>query len=712
MPIMTSQRQKIDDFLQKLIFALFNILVFATPFVFTWFNQELFEFNKMIVVYLFTSLILAIWAGRSLIRKQLLWKNRTHNYLVALFFFSQLLSTIFSMHQRTSIFGYYTRFNGGLLSIIAYLALFFAAQYNLSKKQLNLILKNLLFAALLISLYAIPEHFGHSLSCLIVTGKYNVACWVQDVQNRVFATFGQPNWLAGFLLMTIPLAIWQVWQAMQRKDEKKKLWQISFYVLLLFLLVTALFFTKSRSGLLALGVALLVQIIAEKFLQNKKKDKKLSLPQLISPLVVVVIVFLLFGRELSLSRPNQSIFSFLTEGLEVNNGNGEEISAPMMTEGGSKSSDIRKVVWQGALKVWQRYPIFGSGVETFAYSYYRDRPVEHNLLSEWDFLYNKAHNELLNFLATTGVVGLATYLALFVALLIYLIKLWRTQQLSSQKIALSVALLAMFISNFFGFSTVTTNLLFSIFAAAIVKETVTWPKITTAKLGWPEYLIAVAILLILTVVNKSIWQIWRADNLFYNANTYIQDGKWQAGLSLMQEAIEKSPKEAVFYDELATQYSNLAVAFAQEGQATNSAQFAEAAIETSNYVQKLNPVHLNFYKSRARIFIRLAQLNAGFYQAAKETLLKAIELSPTEAKLYYNLALVEEEMGNQEQAIALLQKTIELKANYWQAYFALGQILDLQGKTAEAANNYRYILENIDPDNDLAQQALAKQNLE
>jgi len=356
---MTSQRQKIDDFLQKLIFALFNILVFATPFVFTWFNQELFEFNKMIVVYLFTSLILAIWAGRSLIRKQLLWKNRTHNYLVALFFFSQLLSTIFSMHQRTSIFGYYTRFNGGLLSIIAYLALFFAAQYNLSKKQLNLILKNLLFAALLISLYAIPEHFGHSLSCLIVTGKYNVACWVQDVQNRVFATFGQPNWLAGFLLMTIPLAIWQIWETMHNQGKKKTRWPIIFNLLLLFLLVTALFFTKSRSGLLALGVALLVQIIAEKFLQNKKKDKKLSLPQLISPLVVVVIVFLLFGRELSLSRPNQSIFSFLTEGLEVNNGNGEEISAPMMTEGGSKSSDIRKVVWQGALKVWQRYPIFG-----------------------------------------------------------------------------------------------------------------------------------------------------------------------------------------------------------------------------------------------------------------------------------------------------------------------------------------------------------------
>lgn len=712
MPIMVSRRQKIDDFLQKLIFTLFNILVFTTPFVFTWFNQELFEFNKMIVVYVFTSLILAVWAGRSLIRKQLLWKNRAHNYIIALFFFSQLLSTIFSMHQRTSIFGYYTRFNGGLLSIITYLSLFFAAQYNLSKKQLNLILKNLLFAAFLISLYAIPEHFGHSLSCLMVTGKYNVACWVQDVQNRVFATFGQPNWLASFLLMTIPLAIWQMWQAIQRKSEKKKPLEIIFYVLLLFLLITALFFTKSRSGLLALGVALLVQVVAEKFLQNKKEDKKLKIPQLLLPIAVVIIVFLLFGQKLSLSNPNQSLLSSLTEGLEVNNGSITEPSTPVIEEGGSKSSDIRKVVWQGAWRVWQRYPIFGSGVETFAYSYYQDRPVEHNLLSEWDFLYNKAHNELLNFLATTGIVGLLSYLTLFLALFIYLIKLWQNKQLSSQKIALASALLAMFISNFFGFSTVTTNLLFSIFAATIVKETITWPKITAEKMGWPDYLISSAILLILFATNKGIWQIWRADNLFYNANNYIQDNKWQEGLSLMQEAIEESPKEALFYDELASQYSILAIAFAEEGQATNSAKFAEAAIETSNYVQKLNPVHLNFYKSRARIFIRLAQLNTGFYEAAKETLLTAIELSPSEAKLYYNLALVEEEMGNQEQAIELLQKTIELKSNYWQAYFALGQILDLQGKTAEAANHYQYILENIDPDNDLARKALTEQNLE
>ncbi|MFA6814582.1 MAG: hypothetical protein WCR60_03490, partial [Patescibacteria group bacterium] len=187
---MSILRHKIDNYLHTIIFAFFNILVFSTPFVFTWFNQELFEFNKMIFVYILTSLIIALWGWRSLLRGQFLWKNRTHNCVLAFFFFSQLLATILSIHQRTSIFGYYTRFNGGLLSVFTYISLFFAAQYNLNKKQLNLILKNLLFAAFLISLYAIPEHFGHSLSCLIVTGKYDVNCWVQDVQNRVFATFG------------------------------------------------------------------------------------------------------------------------------------------------------------------------------------------------------------------------------------------------------------------------------------------------------------------------------------------------------------------------------------------------------------------------------------------------------------------------------------------------------------------------------------------
>ena len=230
------------------------------------------------------------------------------------------------------------------------------------------------------------------------------------------------------------------------------------------------------------------------------------------------------------------------------------------------------------------------------------------------------------------------------------------------------------------------------------------PKIEKS-INWFEYLIMSILLFMLISLNKKIWQIWRADYLFYNAKI-TRRRQWQTGLTFIQDAIEQSPKEALFYDELASQYSILAIAFAEEGQATNSAKFAEAAITTSNYVQKLNPVHLNFLKSRARIFIRLGELDAGFYESAKDTLTRAIKLSPTEAKLYYNLALVEEEMGNQKQAIELLKQSIDLKADYWQAYYALGQIYTLQNNSEAAMAQYQYILDKIDPNNEMAQKAL------
>src|SRR3989339_981087 len=140
--------------------------------------------------------------------------------------------------------------------------------------------------------------------------------------------------------------------------------------------------------------------------------------------------------------------------------------------GGSDSMDIRKVVWQGAIELGQRYPLFGPGVETFAYTYYWVRPAAHNLLSEWDFLYNKAHNEYLNFLATTGFFGLLTYLLLIFSIIRVIARsnaTWlswiplagkshSTNDLKTEnrelKTPLLLGSLSILITNYFGFSVV------------------------------------------------------------------------------------------------------------------------------------------------------------------------------------------------------------------------------------------------------------------
>src|SRR5262245_58143066 len=106
------------------IVYLFHILVLAVPLVFSIHTDELFEFNKMLLTYALTVCIVACWIVRMIVEKRWIWRKTPFDWPVGIFLLSQVLSTIFSMHIRTSWFGYYSRFNGGLLSILTYLALY------------------------------------------------------------------------------------------------------------------------------------------------------------------------------------------------------------------------------------------------------------------------------------------------------------------------------------------------------------------------------------------------------------------------------------------------------------------------------------------------------------------------------------------------------------------------------------------------------------
>src|SRR6185295_7529343 len=108
---------------------------------------------------------------------------------------------------------------------------------------------------------------------------------------------------------------------------------------------------------------------------------------------------------------------------------------------------------------------------------YKYRPQEHNLTSEWNFLYNKAHNEFLNYMATTGTFGILSYLSItFVFFLITLslfsskVKKLSMPLLSRIKannftqaqdplliVALASSFVTILVTNFFGFSVVITN---------------------------------------------------------------------------------------------------------------------------------------------------------------------------------------------------------------------------------------------------------------
>ena len=677
---MSVKRQELINWLQKLLLVSFNLLFFLTPFIFTWMNQELFEFSKMLFVYLMTAVILTLWVLRMMVAKKIIWQSSKFDYAIWAFVLSQLISTIFSIHSRTSWFGYYTRFNGGFLSTLTYVSLFYAFISNIKKSQIQAILSSLFLSSLLVSLYAIPEHFGFSPSCWLIAQKFDTSCWVQDVQNRVFATFGQPNWLAAFLIAIMPLI------ADRFLIERKMLSKL--YLLGIFTAdFAALLFSKSRSGLLALAAGLFVYAIFK--LWSSQKERLSNFWKLTALFAVSALIALAFGT------PYTPKLGDLIQGKPLINQS--KAAEPEIQVGGTPSEEIRKIVWRGALQVWKRYPIFGSGVETFAYSYYLDRPIEHNLVSEWDFLYNKAHNELLNFLANSGLVGLLTYLGLFV-MIFYL-------SIRERAFGFLAGILAMFISNFFGFSTVVSNLLlFGFFAMVVLPE----QKKVDSKgiINNKEYYYYSMVLLAGLFMASKIFSVWQADYLFTKGQNTFNSGNYKVGLPLIQAAIQKAPKEAFLYDELASSYSQLSIAFANEGQSTASAQLAQSAIESNLKAIELNPAHLNFYKNQARIYIRLGQIDPKLYSDAKNSLEKAITLAPTDAKLYYNLALVSEIIGDKDQALQKMEYAVAIKSNYLQARGELARMYFQRGELQKAKDQYVYSLEKIAPKDELVKEKL------
>jgi O-antigen ligase len=659
--------KKAPFILNQIIAKSFYLLFFLIPLILSPWNFELFEFNKMIAVYALTTIVLGSWLLKTIILKKIIFKRSFWDLPLLLFLLSQTLSTITSLDPHTSLWGYYTRAHGGLASTACYVALYWAFVANMNQTKTQKALKKMLLSALLVATYGILEHFG-------IDKDY----WVQDVQNRVFSTLGQPNWLAAYLVALIPLTM---------AIANNQILKIGYFLFTIFYL--CLIFTKSRSGLFAFAAAFII-FWALAFLQNQK-PKALKKKFLVFALIALTLtlVFKNPARDKLFELFGPKTHSELPPGFLI-----------------SKSTDIRKIVWQGAFDIWQAHPLFGSGVETFAYSYYNFRPAKHNLVSEWDFLYNKAHNEYLNFLATTGAFGLSTYLLLIISFI-----LWSLKKISLRRHppalpckAWQTGTLAGFggilVTNFFGFSVVVIGLLFFLLPALSVGLST---KEKEEKTKFPQKLqafqiVSISIILVFTFfVLRFAFNLWYADFIFAKTNEHFDNDLYQEAFETAKKTVLLRPKEPTYHDKLAVTSAALAqVAFTQED-ATLSAQLAGLAIEESNQALRLNPFHLNFWKNRTRMFLRLSDLDESFKLEALKALIQASELAPTDAKVFYNLALLYDQLDQRQTAIQTLKKTLELKPNYKQARFALA-LYYYEGKNRPGAiEQLEYIISQIDP---------------
>jgi hypothetical protein len=486
--------------------------------------------------------------------------------------------------------------------------------------------------------------------------------WVQDVQSRVFSTLGQPNWLAAYIAILLPLSLYS---KIQNYNPKKKFLS-TIHDLRSTILFICLLFTKSKSGILAAIISLAVFFLFKIIRDIKEKVLFINLKS-----YIVFLVFLVLS--LTITNPIKDLIFFQkSENLTSENLRADILITP--------SSDIRKIVWKGSVDLFKQFPLLGTGVETFAYSYYWTRPIEHNLTSEWDFLYNKAHNEYLNYLSTTGLVGFIPYMLLILAVLFFLTKnILNIHQPLAGKI-LNTALLASYISilitNAAGFSVVIVSLYFFLLPTLSIDFN---PNPSTKPHPRLKYFIPILFILYI-ILTKNIIFSYAADIYFakYESNNNHQE--YQLAHQYISKSISLRPQEPNYL-------INLAIAAAKMAVLTKDQVYVKQAINYSSQATKISPANINYLKQQAQVYYYLSTIDTQYFIKTVESMLQASKLAPTDAKISYSLGQFLESAKLLDDAVYYYQKAIDLKSNYDHAYFALGKIYFDQQKYDLAKKN-------------------------
>ncbi len=279
-----------------------------------------------------------------------------------------------------------------------------------------------------------------TLSCSFLLGLYGLGQKIglpfllKNSAVRMSATLGNPDFLGVYALMHIFLAgILIPW-------SKKNFFKILAFILLIFNLVV-LFFTATRGAIVAFGISAFVFLLLLIFRKKTKKFFK-----------ILLVFFLL----LSIS---SSIFLYTNRSKDWTQK--APIAVRRLMSISPTSNQARLKSWNIGLKGFKERPLLGWGPENYNIVFNKHYDPWYLTKSEQATWFDKTHNQIIDLLALTGILGTLSYLSIFFVLFWLLRKKYvNTANKGIVIILVPCMFLAYFIQNLFVFDTPTSLILF------------------------------------------------------------------------------------------------------------------------------------------------------------------------------------------------------------------------------------------------------------
>ncbi len=641
---------------------LFYAMFLLVPIYFNVNDVEAFEVPKGFLTYMLGFAILAVWGYKIFSQKQFIYRKTILDIPVLIFFIAQLIATLFSEIPIASFWGREDSHVGGLLFTFMLTALYFAFTHHFYDiKKIITTLQVLVFSGIVIIIYAFAQHFGYDFIQWSAGGSKVI---------RVHGTLGQANWMGIYFVM---LAFFALVLEFYRnfKNGTYIFTQYSIFTYLyIFFCYLDLTYTVSRSGIIGFWIGLGLAAVAFVILGIRFRA--------INLILIPVIIAILAGAG-------------TITGVIENQFAAHQFSAQGLAAG----ENVRGFTWKAAIDTWKQNPkniLIGTGPETFDYDYNLIRPAIHNKYHVLNF--TKVHNEVLHFLATSGVLGLGGYILILGMLAFIVIKSFINTIKSSLNLEILIQLVmgasvvAFFVSNFFGFSATATALGNNVIMALMAVAFGVGMKVYSLDLSQiARSSLKIASVSIFGLCSYFAIQLHIADISFITAQRELQQTGNAKYVQMMQEALDlgsMGPFNHIYKREISRVYAIAATSYARAGRAEEATMFLNKAISIIDTVTKENPKNQNVYRVAAATYMQLGQLDPKYSQKGLEMMLKAQELGPTFPDITYSISTIYLSLNDRENALKYINKTLELQDNFANAFITkLGLLYDM-GRISEA----------------------------
>ncbi len=507
-------------------------MLFCLPLLFSTRTYDNFSLHKAVFFHACLSVVVILAAFRSLLEKSRLKSENTFNPLFFPLFCllcASTLSFLCSQNTNVSFLGNYQRFDG-YYHFIHLILFYFVLLYFFPRTKADHFVLIILCSSFFVSVYALCQHFG-----------FDSFSWL-SIDRRSISTFGHANTLAAYLSMVFPFAFSEyLHPVVLTRSQRSK--AVSF--VLCAVLYGAVLTTFSRAGLLSLlcgGCVVLIVHGWKKCAQNFFK----------------LLIFFLFVIAATLYFQSESQRRILPVTL-----NERFLSAANFQE---SSVHERFLIWETCLKIIKVYPFTGTGFESLVNIFPEYKSKELVKLGAF-YIADKAHNEYLHVAATTGFFGFFSYVWFVVCLLMTARHIsGKFRHDDAARFTLSnmfySSLIAYLVNNFFGFSSITTQVYFIFIAAYFSYCYMNEPAAATLQ-PQPDYKFQTknelaAVMVCALMLSNILWNVslWLADFYYKKAVETMPDNDRAASVPDLERAVSFNPLEAVYQRELANVYAS------------------------------------------------------------------------------------------------------------------------------------------------------------